>query len=207
MRNLRALLTATVSALCLLPTQAHAAPVTIVFGGTLTVVEPVQGVFQEGDSFTGSFTFDSDLPIPYTPLSALSFSIGAYSVALAPDAVSYIIIERRFSEGVDIFGFEVESGLVADSVGASRLDHFAFYAYYGLGALGETLPIVIPEEFIMGGVGLSFRGEDDVTRGVLGDLNSLEVIPSAAPVPEPATLTLVALGLLGVRWRRSRSRC
>ena len=204
------------------PQQANALPITFEFSGTVTTVNPaLAGVFSVGQSFSGSYTFESTAPDAdgtavfgtYENVSAFTFNYGggAYVGSTAPGVGSQ---SGRITVGNDepavlfpdtyrVLAFEAIETVNGPDIGAFSVVAALLFMGDPTGtAFGsDALPLTPPplSGFTVSEFSLGFNnGQVDVA--VLGTITSFN------QVPEPATLALFGIGLagLGLAARRRR---
>jgi len=201
---------------------AQAASVTYNFGGTLDSVDGTITFLSVGDSFTGSFTFDSTSPNTYVgPAQAVypeGFSIttkvhgysffsnsnpsncpGCGNVTVVNDAaVGDLFIARNESDPV--------SGPHPNGFTLYDLS-VNLYDFTGVAFNSNALPSNLAlSAFDYHRLGLSFLDAGGNGRGAGGEITSLS-LATAAPVPEASSSAMLALGLgaLGIAARRRKA--
>jgi hypothetical protein len=168
-----------------------AEPVTFRFEGTLTQVDtPLQGTFSTGDSFSGTYTFDSDSPENpekeyLNAISAMSFSSGAYVASASNGNIDLHNVESFVFNNA--FSAPISGSLVGDFVPKSM---FMFWSLLtpdpaeGPTELGPTGLILIPyfdpsdtdnPPFF----GFSFLGSNGQESRIEGGLVSVTVVGKA----------------------------
>jgi hypothetical protein len=186
------------------PTLCHAAPITYVFGGTLTIVNEALSPFvQFGDSMTWSFTIDSDA----ADLLPADSDVGLYALgtsawtagSLAGTATGGSI---RFTNkppfvgdsiGVDVSGmtFSPSGGFIPTTI------HLILNNFPGDAFSSDEPPISLDiDQFGQTGIGMAFEGYE---LGFLNGLSMLAPVEFAKPaVPEPTLPLLLGAGALGL---------
>lgn len=207
---------------------SQAAPVTYSFGGTLDY--PFRGVlppFEEGDSFSGSFTFESSAldinPVPFIGDYTADFSIDVTVNGLVYSS-STTSSDCPVCGGVEVFNppdetthsFRAQSGLIGyPPVAGPNLGRYAPYQLtVWLFDSSQTvfksdaLPLnLVLSSFSSARLYLFFQevnGPDNrLATGVITELTLL----TAPPVPETSTSAMFALGLgaLGIAARRRKA--
>lgn len=204
---------------CLATTGAvQAALVTYNFTGTFTNafndLTWSGGVFNNGDTLSGSFTYDTSVsdidPDPtlgnYNNVVSISVSTLAYSAAFSSTGSQVGILDNY--AGVD--AFQMFSGTQS---GAAVASYALLSSFFLFGDLSQTafssdaLPAALPplsafDPFNRGGE-LRFA-----SSGTLHDpvrhIADFEVTSLTQSVPAPGSFALIAFGLLGLALRRRR---
>jgi hypothetical protein len=202
-------------------TRANASTITFTFTGSVTFVNDNidNGTFSIGDTLTGSLTYDSGLADSnvsptvgqYAPLSSLSFTIGSYSASFA-NTVSLVTVTNG-PPGSD------QLNLRGDVTGATVNNFKPFEMVFALtdstGQVfsSDALPLAFDtSQFTSATFTFRFTNRanpHDTTTpgtnfaGVQGTLTGIAVADTA-PVPEPATLTLLGGGLASIALRLRR---
>jgi hypothetical protein len=194
-----------------------AAPVTYAFTGSVTQAtfdpnDPFGGTVGVGTAFNGSYTFESTASdnIPFA-------NNGSYASFGAPYQFSVTIGSFTFSTS-DALNISVGNGPADQySVLACAGGPFCFGSSAALfledtdGTVfaGDALPYPAPPLSAFEVALFTFRGfVNDNQVEIIGQLESLACSagcePVGTPIPEPATLTLVASALAALRLRRGR---
>lgn len=203
--------------------STHAMPLTFTYTGVVRSIEgSVPGGIQVGDTFTLSYTFNS-----LASDSDASASQGRYMSDGVPFGLSVLIRgETFFQTGTDIEinrlskndptldKFEVEGR--EDKLPDANVDEIDWDVFlakdFFLNNFGDAdgLPLspFDPSSFIpasFGGDGvLSNRLEIEFDEN--DDFRIVGEVTAAAPVPEPATLTLLGIGFAGLAGLRRKYR-
>lgn len=198
--------------LSLVPAPAAADPVTFQFVGHVESVKlpaaPFAGLVAVGDPLSGSVTFDSAAIDTNRAAGQGTYYFAEPSVFIArfggfeaSSATSGFRIDLFNDLGVDTFQITAES--------AATLLILELSAFADSGAItSDVLPLVPPDvrrfehAFVIFGVKQEQAGPFPVVGARIDSLTQ-----AAAPVPEPATLTLLSIGAgLSVAVRQIRSR-
>ena len=203
-------------------TTAQAAAVTYYFGGTLDAVSGVPSL-SVGDSFTGSFTFES------TSVNLNSFP--------SPNIADYVDSSSAIEVTVNGYSFSSVNTSACASVACGGIlvyndaptlgDYFqASSSVYGilapvtgpnLAGLGTSLSLVLALQDSTGTVfnstalplSLTLSSFDQARFGLIdgssgSPTGSLTYLSTTAPVPEASTSAMLALGLSALTFVRRR---
>lgn len=195
-------------------TAAAAGPITFDFAGSVTSVVPaLSGTFSPGDTFSGSYTFESTTPdADPSPggfyagaIIGLTFTIGPYTGTLglcSSGPCDIFVQDNGFGPcaSVDCYFLNVipsgpsVAGVIPTSFQIGLND------FTGLAFSSDALPLTPPDlSLFLPFFGVNF---DSFAFGVEGSITSFTL---ASPVPEPSTLLLLAAGIAGLTaygWRR-----
>lgn len=199
---------------------AAAAPITFTFTGTATfVANTLLSTFSVGNAVSGSFTYDSTLLDTnvdantgmYGPLSNLALTIGTYSPTFVNGSGYVRVINGP--PGADQISFVGDvTGTPAGSVRPYRLS-LNLIASSGLPLSSDALPLTLDSSlFPSANLYLSYTNRanpNDITTpgtNFTGVQATIAGKTSGRSVPEPAMLTLCAVGVLTALHRRRRQR-
>ena len=199
---------------------AEASSITLNFTGVVTSVAPgLAGSFAVGDLLAGSYTFESTTsPRPgadvngavYDAVTDVSFTIGSYAAATvgpAPNGEIQVENDPVTPGFFDRYALvsRVSDGLVGPPASLQPLVFFGFRLDDTTNAAFSTaltLPTALDLSDFTSATFFALFGIGDTVDGTL---TSITVAGAATPVPEPATLGLLALGLGAAARRRLRS--
>lgn len=208
---------------------ADASPITFTFSGTIDLAnaEPsgAFGTLTSGVAFSGSLTYESAAPAilsdtgsaAYNGVTAFSLTVGHETITAVPGgAIGTVDLGGGGWELHVAPGYSVNSNL--EAVNVQNLGSIGGIPIIGEGVTmkfsapsgvfsGTALPEVVKPGDFSEEMTLLLRGFDSVASqqvGVAAGITSFEVT-MGHPVPEPATLTLLALGIAAGAVRRVRS--
>jgi hypothetical protein len=171
----------------------------------------LQGTFYEsnignlavGTPFTGTFRYDTDAPVLTSGPNYVDYHTGTLQLTVGGSSLlttGKVDLELANNVGIglptgffpnqDLFEFDDFLGISATGpLAADNLITAIFLIAYPLGALGNlALPASVQPQFDASYIAL-FERSQGVVRG------------SFSSVPEPATIALIAIGLLAIRRR------
>lgn len=208
---------------------ADASPITFTFSGTIDLAnaEPsgAFGTLTSGVAFSGSLTYESASPAvlsdngtaAYNGVTAFSLTVGHETITAAPGGtIGTLDLGAAGWELHVAPGYSVNSN--SQAVNVQNLGSIGGIPIIGEGVTlkfsapsgifsGTALPEAVKPGDFSDEMTLLLRGFDSVASqqvGVAAGITSFEVT-MGHPVPEPATLTLLALGIAGAVCRRQRS--
>lgn len=189
-------------------TAGHGAIITYDFAGTLT---SSLGTLTTGDAFSGSYTFDTTVAATgnssfavFNNLTGVSLTIGGFAASIGPGSGLPEIQQD------DVVGADRYSLLGRNPTGSSQIDGLDISAI-GF-RLDDTSGTAISDALVLlanpmladftSNTFLLFFGSPTGGRFevVTGTMSSL----SERTVPEPATLALLGIGLVGISYQRRR---
>jgi hypothetical protein len=173
------------------------------FAGTVDSVGPDLVGFSVGDSFTGSFTVDSNPDLGSTSndasyrLLSAEISVGSYSVS-SPNGGTVFVSHNfnQFAAIVGLVGLGAASGNFVSGEFILALGNFTDQPIGDASILPTTLPL---SDFIQPHVTLQFLDKDDAAqfRNVNAPLDTITATEISA-VPEPSTWAMMILGFAGI---------
>ncbi|MCI0733368.1 MAG: PEP-CTERM sorting domain-containing protein [Methylococcaceae bacterium] len=198
--------------LLIVPSKSiFAVPITINFTGTVnSVSSSLGGTFSGGQTLTGSYTFDSSIGARagstssfavFDALQSLSFSIGGYSASSLSSSEIQVDNDPGlpFNDRYAVVS-RASQGLSGAMVGGFALDAFAF-------RLDDSTNSVFSDALVLP-TSLSLSSFDSTafflffvdTSGALQLVDgAITGLSTVSQVPEPSTLVLLLLGLVGVQ--------
>jgi hypothetical protein len=163
-----------------------------------------------GTPFAGIFSYDTNALILTTGPNYIDYSTGRVDLTIGTSSLTTTgIIDLRLANDVgvglptgffphrDLFEFDDFLGIAATGpLAADHLITLFFLIVYPLGTLGDlALPTSVPPQFDASYIALF----DDAQVFAQGSFSSV--------VPEPATIALIAMGLLAIRGRSLLQLC
>ncbi len=187
-----------------LSTAGHGAIMTYYFSGTLT---NSFGTLNSGDAFSGSYTLDTAVPATapsdvsyavFNNLLGVTLTVGSFTASIGPG------VELPEIQQDDVAGADRYALVGRNAIGSAQMDGVDL-AVIGF-RLDDTTGTVLSDatvlltnpvlsDFTSNEFFLFFAGEDTADQRievVSGTLTSLRT------VPEPATLALLGVGLIGI---------
>ncbi len=203
-----------------LPASASAAPVTFNFNGAATFVNPyLSSQYAIGNSLTGSLTFDSALVDTdastthglYAPLSSLTFTLnGNVHTFVSGTGFDKIEVQNGTPGNPDQLVFSV------DIAGPTVNGFEPFFLTLtladptGLALSSDALPTSFNTiQFPQASFTISFTNRTnphDTTTPGTNFTGVSGTLTGSAAVPEPATLTMLGIGVAGMALRFCRKR-
>ncbi|MEE4602322.1 MAG: PEP-CTERM sorting domain-containing protein [Desulfobacteraceae bacterium] len=200
MERLKGIFILVVVMFLLTPTLATAVPIFFEFEGNVTGVSPdVEPILQEGDPITGSLQFDI---VPPDPLQFVAID-GSFTVPAG--TVSPLSLVGSFGTTRDYRGPSIQSDTIGDTT------YFLSSLSIDFGAAIFSAPVTLDDYLALetsdfgngtlrgsiltdwgdgGGSSQSFMSQISYT--------SAGFRVATAPVPEPSTIVLMGLGIVGL---------